>query len=54
LKKKKNDIPRDACMVLVGIPGGERPLGRSRCQWVDNMGFMRRMGWYELESSGSG
>jgi len=22
---------------LVGKPGGKRPLGRSRCRWVDNI-----------------
>ena len=23
--------------VLVGKPGGKRPLGRPRCRWVDNI-----------------
>jgi hypothetical protein len=23
--------------ILVGNPGGKRPLGRPRCRWVDNI-----------------
>jgi hypothetical protein len=41
----------------VGKPEGMRPLGRSRFMWVDNikMDLKRdRMGWYELDRSGSG
>jgi len=25
------------CRVLVGKPGGERPLGRPRCRWEGNI-----------------
>jgi hypothetical protein len=42
---------RNAYRILVGKPDGKRPLGRSRCRWVDNikMDLMRdRMGWYGL------
>jgi hypothetical protein len=28
---------RVAYRVLVGKPGGKRPLGRPRCKWVDNI-----------------
>jgi hypothetical protein len=28
---------RNACRILVGKPVGERPLGRPRCKWVDNI-----------------
>jgi hypothetical protein len=28
---------RGAYRVLVGKPGGKRPLGRPRCRWVDNI-----------------
>jgi hypothetical protein len=27
---------RNAYRLLVGIPEGNRPLGRPRCRWVDN------------------
>jgi hypothetical protein len=27
---------RNAYRILVGKPEGKRPLGRSRCKWVDN------------------
>jgi hypothetical protein len=26
---------RNAYRILVGKPGGKRPLGRPRCRWVD-------------------
>jgi hypothetical protein len=26
-----------ACRLLVGKPGGKRPLGRPTCRWVDNI-----------------
>jgi hypothetical protein len=25
-----------SCRVLVGRPEGKRPIGRSRCRWLDN------------------
>ena len=28
---------RNAYRVLVGKPGGKRPLGRPRCRWEDNI-----------------
>ena len=28
---------RGVCRVLVGKPGGRRPMGRPRCRWVDNI-----------------
>jgi len=28
---------RGVYRVLVGKPGGKRPLGRSRCRWEDNI-----------------
>jgi hypothetical protein len=28
---------RNAYRILVGNPEGRRPLGRSRCRWVDNI-----------------
>ena len=28
---------RNACRVLVGKPEGNRPLGRPRCRWEDNV-----------------
>jgi hypothetical protein len=33
---------RNACRLLIGKSEGKRPLGRSRCRWVDNinMGFV--------------
>jgi hypothetical protein len=27
---------RNAYRLLVGKPGGKRPLGRPRCMWVNN------------------
>jgi hypothetical protein len=27
----------NACRILVGKPEGKRPLGRTRCRWVDNI-----------------
>jgi len=31
------DEERGVYRVLVGKPGGKRPLGRPRCRWVDNI-----------------
>jgi hypothetical protein len=28
---------KNAYRILVGKPGGKRPLGRPRCRWVDNI-----------------
>jgi hypothetical protein len=30
-------MKRDIYEVLVGKPGGKRPLGRPRCRWEDNI-----------------
>jgi hypothetical protein len=27
----------NAYEILIGKPGGNRPLGRQRCRWVDNI-----------------
>jgi hypothetical protein len=48
---------RNAYRILVGKPEGNRPLGRPRCRWVDNIKIKHRsdrMGWYGLDQSGSG
>jgi hypothetical protein len=47
----------NAYRILVEKPEGKRPLGRPRRRWVDNikMDLKRdRMGWYELDRTGSG
>jgi hypothetical protein len=37
---------RNAYRILMGKPGGKRPLGRPRCSWVDNVKIdLRRIGW---------
>jgi hypothetical protein len=37
---------RNAYRILVGKPGGERPLGRPRRRWVDNIEMdLRKIGW---------
>jgi hypothetical protein len=33
----KNEEKRNAYRLLVGKPEGQRPLGRPRCSWVDNI-----------------
>jgi hypothetical protein len=33
-------------MVLVGKPGGRRPLRRPRCRWEDNIKMnLQEVGW---------
>jgi hypothetical protein len=32
-----NGEKRNACRILVGKPEGKRPLGRTRCRWMDNI-----------------
>jgi hypothetical protein len=35
-----------ACRILVGMPEGNRLLGRPRCRWVDNIKMvLREIGW---------
>jgi hypothetical protein len=37
---------RNAYMILVGKPGGKKPLGRPRRRWVDNIKMdIREKGW---------
>jgi len=37
---------RGACRVLVGKPGGNRPLGRPRHKWKDNIKMdLQEVGW---------
>jgi hypothetical protein len=37
---------RNAYRILVGEPGGKRPLGRPRRRWVDNIKMdIRETGW---------
>jgi hypothetical protein len=47
---------RNAYRILLGKPGGKRPLGRPRRAWVDNTEIDQRgrMGWYGMDRSGSG
>jgi hypothetical protein len=46
---------RNAYRILVGKPEGKRPLGRPRRRWVNNIKiYVREMGWYGLDGSGSG
>jgi hypothetical protein len=32
-----NGAKRNVYRILVGTPEGNRPLGRPRCKWVDNI-----------------
>jgi hypothetical protein len=37
---------RNAYRILVGKPGGKRPLGRQRHRWVDNIEMdLKGIGW---------
>jgi hypothetical protein len=51
-----NREKRNAYRLLVGNPEGNRPLGRPRHRWVNNvkMDLRERLGWYGLDLSGSG
>jgi hypothetical protein len=41
-----NGEKRNAYRILVGKPGGKRPLGRTRRRWVDNIKMnLREIGW---------
>jgi hypothetical protein len=31
---------RNEYRLLVGKPGGRRPLGRTRCRWMNNIGWI--------------
>jgi hypothetical protein len=42
-------LKRNARRILVGKPGGERPLGRTRRRWVDNIKTdLREIGWDDV------
>jgi hypothetical protein len=48
----KNGEKINACRILVGTPEGKRPLGRSRCRWVDNIKIdLRDTGWDGTDGS---
>jgi hypothetical protein len=37
---------RNAYRILVGKPEGRRPLGGSKCRWVDDVKMgLRKIGW---------
>jgi hypothetical protein len=41
---------RNAYNILVGKPGGKRPLGRPRHRWVDNIKIdLREIGWGSMD-----
>jgi hypothetical protein len=33
----------------VGKPEGKKPVGRSKCRWIENIKMVLRMGWYGLD-----
>jgi hypothetical protein len=36
--------------ILVGKSKGNRPLGKPRCRWVDNIKMdLREIGWYGMD-----
>jgi hypothetical protein len=44
---------RDAYRLLVGKPEGERPLGRPRCRWMDNIRMdLGEVGWADVDCIG--
>jgi hypothetical protein len=41
---------RNAYRLLVGKPGGKRPLGRPRRRWVDNIRMdLGEVGWSDVD-----
>jgi hypothetical protein len=41
---------RSVYRVLVGKPGGKRPLGRPRCKWEDGIRVkLRKVGWWNVK-----
>jgi hypothetical protein len=43
---KKRNLHR----LLVGNPEGKRPLGRTRCMWVDNINMdLAEIGWCGMD-----
>jgi hypothetical protein len=46
---------RNACTILVGIPGGKEPLGTPRHRWQDNVKMdLREIGWEVLNMDSFG
>jgi hypothetical protein len=46
---------RNAYRLLVGKPEGNRPLGRSRRRWVDNINMhLGKIGWGDMNCHWSG
>jgi hypothetical protein len=43
---------RNAYRLLVGKTEGKRPLGRSRCRWVDIRMELGEVGWGDVDSIG--
>jgi hypothetical protein len=44
---------RNACRLLVGTAEGERPLGRPRRRWLDNIGMnLVEVGWGDVDCIG--
>jgi hypothetical protein len=40
----------NAYRILVGKPKRKRPLGRSRCRWVDNIKiYLREIRWDDMD-----
>jgi hypothetical protein len=40
----------NAYRLLVGKPEGNKPLGRPRCRWVDNIKiYLREIGWDDMD-----
>jgi hypothetical protein len=45
-----NGENRKAYRLLVGKPEGKRPLGRSRCRWVENIRMdLVEVGWDDVD-----
>jgi hypothetical protein len=45
-----NGDKRNACRLLVGKPEGKRPLGISRCSWVDDIKMdLRQIEWGSMD-----
>jgi hypothetical protein len=41
---------RNVYRILVGKPQEKRPLGRTRCRWVDNIKMdLRVIGWVGMD-----
>jgi hypothetical protein len=50
-----NREKRNAYRILVGKPEGNRPLGRQRRRWVDNIKMnLREIGWNNMGNEPSG